>query len=469
MDLPVIPTPVFPRWVWMEEVTYSHIPIATVITAFLVLAPIYEYIGYRKNDWRYDRLAKSLVFIVMLLYSPGAALGTGIPMFIIGLYPEFWHRFANLYFWPLIAQFCFFLLDVFFLFFFYYLMWDRLQHRKRLHIFFGVMTAIFGLLIQAVWDSMGSYQLTPSTPFPELTEAVGWSAAAFFNPSYPLLFFHRFFGNLSYTMLLAGGVLALRYRFKKDAAEKSYFGWAADVTFTVGILAFFFQPVVGWAYASVMQKHASVAFHAVMGGHVSVVFTVKMALIAFFLAVGGTYLFVRHKPRFWLMFATMGLIAVYVLFHVHPPLDWLGDDPVLWRLSYTLVIGGAILFLWMARRWRLNDLGRRWPLAMFAAGLAAVLVFGIGGFVRSRARSPFSVYKEIVKPEVTADEADRFLAYEKCLGCHTAEDFETLAARETDWERRVALERERPGVSLTDEEALRITRYLKERYPNGTP
>jgi hypothetical protein len=33
MDLPVIETPVAPRWVWMEEVTYSHIPIATLITA----------------------------------------------------------------------------------------------------------------------------------------------------------------------------------------------------------------------------------------------------------------------------------------------------------------------------------------------------------------------------------------------------------------------------------------------------
>ena len=45
MDLPVIDTPVFPRWVWMEEITYSHIPIATLITAFMLLAPLFEYIG----------------------------------------------------------------------------------------------------------------------------------------------------------------------------------------------------------------------------------------------------------------------------------------------------------------------------------------------------------------------------------------------------------------------------------------
>ncbi len=41
MDLPIIDTPVAPRWVWIEEITYSHIPIATIVTAFMVLAPIF--------------------------------------------------------------------------------------------------------------------------------------------------------------------------------------------------------------------------------------------------------------------------------------------------------------------------------------------------------------------------------------------------------------------------------------------
>ena len=221
MALPVIDPPVAPRWVWMEEVTYSHIPIATLITAFLLLAPIYEYIGYRRKDLRYDRLAKSMVFFVMILYSPGAALGTGIPMFIIGMWPEFWSRWSNLFFWPLFYQFVFFLTDVAFLFFFYYLMWDRLKDRKRLHIFFGAMTAIFGLLIQAVWDSLGAYMSTPGAAvLPPITQAVAWSAKAFFNPSYPFLFFHRFFGNISYTMLLLGGVFAIKSWAQKDPEEK---------------------------------------------------------------------------------------------------------------------------------------------------------------------------------------------------------------------------------------------------------
>ncbi len=276
MDLPVIETPIAPRWVWMEEVTFSHIPIATLITAFLMLAPIFEYAGYRLKDPRFDRLAKSMVYFCMILYSPGAALGTGIPMFIIGLWPEFWSRWVDLFFWPLIVQFIFFLLDVGFLFFGYYLPWDRMQNRKRLHIFFGVMTAVFGLLIQAVWDSLGAYMTTPGAALPAVNTGVGWSAAAFFNPSYPFLFFHRLFANVSYSMLLTGGVFGLLCWRRKQPEEKAYFGFAADLTFTVGFLAFFALPFVGWGFARILQANAPVAFHAIMGGHASPHFIVKM-------------------------------------------------------------------------------------------------------------------------------------------------------------------------------------------------
>ena len=61
MNLPVIETPVFPRWVWMEEITYSHIPIATLITAYMLMATLFEYIGFRRRDPRWERLSKSFI------------------------------------------------------------------------------------------------------------------------------------------------------------------------------------------------------------------------------------------------------------------------------------------------------------------------------------------------------------------------------------------------------------------------
>jgi cytochrome bd-type quinol oxidase subunit 1 len=462
LDLPIIHMPFFPRWVWMEEITYSHIPIATLITAFLLLAPIFEYLGWRWKDLRYDRLARSLVFFAMILYSPGAALGTGIPFFIIGLYPEFWSRWSNLFFGPLMVQFVFFTLDVIVLFFFYYLPWDRMMDRKKRHIFFGGLTALFGLLIQAVWDGLGSYLMTPSAPLPGVLEPVGWSAKAFFNPSYPFLFLHRFFGNISYVMLITGGVLALKFKRAKDQAEKSYYRFSSDLTFSLGISAFFAMPFIGWFYARVIQRKAPVAFNAIMGGHVSTFFIVKMALIAVFVGLAVSYLFVRHRrKRPFLIAVTAAVASLAVVLTLHPPLDWLGSA-FAWRAGTTIVLAGFIAFLWRLRSKPLVVNDRGWPWLMFVAGAAAFLAFALGGMVRERSKSPDTVYGQLRKPETTATEADRFLVYEKCVRCHhRAGEFER--GGDLDWRPRVLIEGGRPGVALTPDEVERIVRYLEER------
>jgi len=462
MDLPIIDPPIFPRWVWIEEITYSHIPIATMITAIMVMAPIFEYVGYRWGDERFDRLAKGLIWWAMILFSPGAALGTGIPMWIMGTYPEFWSRWSNLFFWPLIAQFGFFMFEVIFLFFAYYLMWDKLKDNKPLHITFGAIAATFGLLVQVVWDAVGAYMLTPGRPLPMITEAVAWSSEAFFNPSFPYLFTHRFFGNLSYVMMLIGGFFALRQFRQQDESEREYYRFAADVTFTVGVLSFFAMPLIGWGYAKVLRMHAPVAFHAIMGGHVSPNFQVKMVFVVILVLSGCSYLFARFRSRGLLTFVTMGVIVTSGVFWFHPPVDGFGGL-MGWRMMHTIVPAVFLAVLWVwGRRW--DPRARFWSRLMFAGGVAAFCAFLIGGFVRERSRSPYTVYKEIVKPEITGMEAGRFFFYERCVMCHHENPGFFDQYRGEDWEAVLETERARLGVNLSDEEAARLVDYLEEQY-----
>ncbi len=462
MDLPIINPPVAPRWVWIEEITYSHIPIATMITAFMVLAPIIEYLGYRFNDERFDRLAKGFIWFSMILFSPGAALGTGIPMWIIGTYPEFWSRWSNLFFWPLIGQFCFFMLEVIFLFFAYYLTWEKMKDRKLLHIAFGAIAAFWGLAVQFVWDSLGAYMTTPGVALPPITEAVGWSAAAFFNPSFPYLFAHRFFGNISYVMMLVGGFFALRQLRQTDQAEKEYYGWAADGCFTTGVLAFFAMPLIGWGYARVLQINAPVAFHSIMGGSSSPNFTVKMGCVTILALCGGGYLFARYRSRWLLWTYTGGVLIISAIFWLHPPLPWFGST-VLWRFIHTVVPLLLLAILWK-RGGKWDPDTRFWKRVMFIGGMAAFTAFLIGGFVRAKSRQPYTVYEQILKPEATEEEIDRFLFTERCVHCHLgARDFKDWRGR--DWKSLVQAERKRPGVDLSDDEAQRIIRYLEEQYP----
>jgi cytochrome bd-type quinol oxidase subunit 1 len=467
MDLPVIETPVFPRWVWIEEITYSHIPIATLVTAYMLLAPLFEYIGMRRHDLRWDRLSRSMIWFAMILFSPGAALGTGIPVFIIGTYPEFWSRWANLFFWPLIVQFCFFLIEVFFLFFMYYLTWDRWANRKRLHISMGVCAAFFSYMVQVVWDALGSYMMTPGgVALPAVDQPVGWSAAAMFNPSFPFLLSHRTFGNFSYVMLLTGGVMALRYmgqKRKNPAGENtSYFHWAASTCFMIGFFCFFAQPIIGWFYARVIQREAPVAFMAIMGGHAGVHFTFKMVMIVIFLTIGGTFVVKRHGAKAAAWAVTAGLLVVLVVILAHPPLMWIGGSAVAWRLVSTGAVLGFIGWIW-ACRGKGRPARAAWQWALFVAGLAAFFAFAMGGFVRERSKSPETVYGEIVKPEWTDQEADRYLVYDKFLRPRDRVPADLDRDRPDDWRAHVEQART-DGLALTDEQAERIIRYLESHH-----
>jgi len=474
MDLPVIDTPVFPRWVWIEEITYSHIPIATLVTAYMLLAPVLEYIGMRRKDPRLDRLSKSFIWFSMILFSPGAALGTGIPVFIIGTYPEFWSRWSNLFFWPLVAQFLFFLAEVGFLFFGYYLTWDRWSNRKKLHISMGVAAAMMGLLVQTVWDALGGYMMTPGgVALPAVDQPVGWSAQAFFNPSFPYLLTHRIFGNFSYVLMLTGGVFALRYMkapkkpedsLGKELEDRAYFKWASNFCFITGFLFFFAMPIIGWGYARLIQAEAPVAFHAMMGGHVTTQLTVKMFLIAVMVVIATTYITMRYRGRALASAITAGLLIVGCVIHLHPPLDWFGSNAIVWRVAVTVVIGAAIAWIWLMRG-RGNPDNKCWRWAMFVAGIAAFFTFCLGGFVREASKNPDTVYGEIVKPELTPMEADRYLVYKSCLGCHHRKTDELGDYDVKDWSKTVADERVKRKMTITDDEAERIIRYLREHHP----
>jgi cytochrome bd-type quinol oxidase subunit 1 len=469
MDLPVIDTPVFPRWVWIEEITYSHIPIATLITAFMILAPIYEYIGHRRGDPRFDRLAKGMIWFVMILFSPGAALGTGIPVYLIGTYPEFWSRWSNIFFWPLFAQFIFFLLEVAFLFFGYYLTWERWRNRKVLHVTMGGIAALWGLLVQVVWDALGSYMLTPGRgALPAVTEPVAWSAAGFFNPSFPLLLSHRFFGNISYTMLLVGGAFAIKYmrRTRPDQlADREYYRWGADLTFTIGMLAFFAQPLIGWFYAENIHANAPAAFAAIMGGHNGLHFTIKMSLLAAFLTIGAVYVGARSGGRLLPVAITAGLLGLLAIVALHPPLGWYGGSATAWYVVSAGAIVAVVAAVWLARLRATGD-HKGWRWAMLVAGLAAFFTFCLGGFVREACRNPDTVYGQLAKPEVTPKEADRWLTYRQCLPCHSDSPAFLERTTDRDWPGVVARERARPGAPrMTDEQAAMIVRYLQEDYP----
>jgi hypothetical protein len=134
-----------------------------------------------------------------------------------------------------------------------------------------------------------------------------------------------------------------------------------------------------------------------------------------------------------------------------------------WRGTYTVLLAAFLVFLWVFRG-RGRPTHKGWQWAKFVAGLAAFFAFTLGGFVRERSKSPYTVYLEIEKPEALDWEEDRFLLYQKCVRCHHKSPKDFVRYEKKDWDARVVVERLRPDADITEEEATRIIRYLKEHY-----
>jgi hypothetical protein len=250
---------------------------------------------------------------------------------------------------------------------------------------------------------------------------------------------------------------------KNPTSENTvYFGWASSTCFTIGFFCFFAMPIIGWFYARVIQREAPVAFMAIMGGHSSSYFIFKMTMILILLTIGGAFVIRRHGTKAVAWGVTAGMLVVLVVIQAHPPLKWLGGSALAWRLVTTAAILGFIGWLWASRG--KGDPGRpAWQWAMFVVGLAAFFAFAMGGFVREHSKSPDTVYGEIIKPEWTDKEADRFLVYDKWLRPRNEVPADLDRDRPDDWRNHVEQARQ-DGLILTDGEAERIVLYLEAHH-----
>src|SRR5262245_37423024 len=74
----------------------------TLFGAFILGAPIFivtsEWLGYRKQDLRYDRLAKEVTKVTVILFSMTAVTGGLFIFVLLAAYPQFTTWFINEFF-----------------------------------------------------------------------------------------------------------------------------------------------------------------------------------------------------------------------------------------------------------------------------------------------------------------------------------------------------------------------------------
>src|SRR5437763_13065675 len=137
-----------------------HIIFGSFTMGALVLGPTYEWIGLRREDPRYERLARSLGNVNLKIFSLGATLGGFAVIVLTALYPTFFVTLITLFFWPAVVAFSIWflplggiLLDN--------LRWDRFRLRKGAHVLIGYATAATEHIFLFIIVALDSYLLTP--------------------------------------------------------------------------------------------------------------------------------------------------------------------------------------------------------------------------------------------------------------------------------------------------------------------
>src|SRR5438270_1010059 len=360
-----------------------HIIFGSFTMGALVLGPTYELIGLRREDPRFERLARALGNVNLKIFSLGATLGGFAVNVLTALYPTFFVKLITLFFWPAVLAFSIWFLTLGGILL-YNLRWDRYRLRKGAHILIGYATAATEHIFLFIIVALDSYLLTPGP---------GQGTAAFFNPSYWPELGHRFVGNLSWASFFIAAVTAVYAAASRVPANRLYFHWAARVSLVVGFLTLVVQIALGAIFVESIKHASPGAFHYSLQGPFAWLWLIQATFIAILL-VGSNVYFWQSRPTAPAPVLT-AIVVLASLVTVMPAA--LFPKGLFWLRYLALGVAVALsLVHWLISRPRLRaatrDLRRSSQVTLAVTGATALLLFLLMGVIRTTARSDYTIY-----------------------------------------------------------------------------
>src|SRR3990172_12888890 len=145
---PNAPTVEFPytgNWTAVWIVAQLHILFAAFILGAPIFVVISEWIGLRKKDPRYDRLAKEVTKVTAILYSMTALTGGLFLLVLLGLYPTFIAWLTGHFFGIMAITYPLLFIAETIVLYLYWYTWDTLKGEKKgRHLAIGVLLNLIG-------------------------------------------------------------------------------------------------------------------------------------------------------------------------------------------------------------------------------------------------------------------------------------------------------------------------------------
>jgi len=284
--------------VWI--VAQLHILFAAFILGAPIFAVVSEWLGYKNQDPKYDRLAKEVTKVTVILYSMTALTGGLFIFVLLATYPDFTTWLIQHFFlvfaviYPLL-----FILETIILYAYFY-SWDSLKgENKARHIALGVLLNIVGTVTLFVIDGPTAFMNTPAKSAEgisliQFVQSAGlWDKIA--NYSWMPLNLHRLVGNVTFGGFIAGLVAAYMYMGSKTDEERSYYDWMGFVGNMIGVGALLFLPFMGYLLAYELCDYDASICPYMMADQLSMFFEMQGAMVGLIFLASNYYIWLSMK------------------------------------------------------------------------------------------------------------------------------------------------------------------------------
>lgn len=336
-DAPLVDFPYSGNRTAVWVVAQLHILFAAFILGAPIFAVVAEWLGYKNNDPKYDRLAKEVIKVTVILYSMTALTGGLFIFVLLGTYPDFstwlikhfFLVFAVIY--PLL-----FILETIILYTYFY-SWDSMKGAKKgRHIALGILLNIVGTVTLFVIDGPTSFMNTPAKAAGDLSlvefiqTASLWDKMA--NFSWMPLNLHRLVGNVTFGGFIAGLIAAYMFMGSKTDEERAYYDWMGFVGNMIGVGALLLLPFMGYLLAYELCDYDASICPYMMADQLSMFFEMQGAMVGLIFLASNYYIWLSLKRIHGVeQVRISGFVAVVVLlmpaimgftWKMFPPPEW---------------------------------------------------------------------------------------------------------------------------------------------------
>ena len=285
--------------VWV--VAQLHILFAAFILGAPIFVVVSEILGWKNQDARYERLAKEVIKVTVILYSMTALTGGLFIFVLLATYPQLsgWlitHFFDIFAIWyPLL-----FIAETIVLYLYWYT-WDALQGPLKLrHIALGVLLNVIGTVTLFVIDGPTSFMNTPVKSAEGLdlktfieTTATLWDKMN--NFSWWPLNIHRLIGNVTFGGFIAGLIAAYMYLMSKTDEDRAFYDWFGFVGNMIGVGALLLLPFAGYVLAYELCDYDASICPYMMSDQLSMFFEMQGAMVGLIFLASNYYIWLSLK------------------------------------------------------------------------------------------------------------------------------------------------------------------------------